>query len=162
GPNNATPTRVNNNYRQFGGSIGGPVLKDKLFFFFSYEGLRSHTLDFSSPTWVETPEFRQLIATSRPGSIAANILTSTGIAPRIATVLTPTCTLAGISTPTGAPTQCQVAGNGLDIGSPAGATGQYLPFTGPNSNQVGSAQIGGGLDGIPDIQFVTLALPGSS
>ncbi|HEY6121440.1 MAG TPA: hypothetical protein VIV66_15885, partial [Pyrinomonadaceae bacterium] len=33
-----SPLRLN----QFGGSIGGPVVKDKLFFFFSYEGYRLH------------------------------------------------------------------------------------------------------------------------
>jgi hypothetical protein len=43
---------------------------------------------------------------------------------------------------------------GLDLGSPTGATGTYVPFTGPNSNE-----IGGGFDGIPDIQFVQVGLP---
>ena len=95
GPNNAPTTRVNNNYRQFGGSIGGPILKSRLFIFFSYEGLRSNTLDVSSPTWVETSQFRQLIVTDRPGSIAAKILSSAGVAPRIESVLTSTCQLAG-------------------------------------------------------------------
>jgi hypothetical protein len=152
GPNNAPPTRVNNNYRQFGASIGGPIRKDKLFFFFSYEGLRSHTANVSSPTWVETPEYRQLIIADRPGSIASKILSSAGIAPRIQSVLTPTCALAGLPA-----SQCQAVSGGLDIGSPTGTTGQYVPFTGPNAQPTG-----GGFDGIPDIEFVTLALPGSS
>ena len=162
GPNNAPPTRVNNNFRQFGGSLGGPIYKDKFFFFFSYEGLRRHGNDVSSPTWVETPEFRQLVAADRPGSIAAKILTSAGVVPRIASILTPTCALAGISTPAGAPPQCQVVSGGLDIGSPSGTTGQYLPFTGPNANQVGSGQIGAGLDGIPDLEYATLFLPSTT
>ncbi|HEX6494872.1 MAG TPA: carboxypeptidase regulatory-like domain-containing protein [Acidobacteriaceae bacterium] len=35
--------RTKNNQNQFGGSIGGPVKKDKLFYFFNYEGTRIKT-----------------------------------------------------------------------------------------------------------------------
>src|SRR5882672_4719196 len=58
GPGGAAPVRVNNKYRQFGGNIGGPIWKDKLFFFFSYEGLRNNKNDTSDALFVETPEFR--------------------------------------------------------------------------------------------------------
>jgi hypothetical protein len=152
GPNNAPPTRVNNNFRQFGANAGAPIIKDKLFFFFSYEGLRSTANDVSSPTFVETPEFRQLVIADRPGSVTAAILNSNGIQPRIASVLTPTCALAGLSDTGPSPT-CQVVAGGLDLGSPTGATGQYVP---------GGQTTGGGFDGIPDIQYVTLRLPSTN
>src|ERR1700686_1083791 len=142
------PVRVNNNFRQFGASVGGPIFKDKLFFFFSYEGLRSTGHDVSTPTWVETPQFRNLIISDRPGSIAEAILSSPGIAPRIASTLTSTCLLASLPA-----SQCQEVPGGLDIGSPTGAQGQYVSLGNP---------LGGGFDGIPDIENVTLAEPSTN
>src|SRR4051794_8971250 len=136
----APPVRVNNKFRQFAGSVGGPVLRNKLFFFWSYEGLRNQSTSYDT-NFVETEQFRQSVISSRPGSIAAKILNDRGIQPRIAAALTVPC-------PTGfAAGSCQQVAGGLDIGSPAGQAGRYTGLT------------GGGPDGVPDIQFVQLALP---
>lgn len=53
----------------FGVAAGGPIIKNKTFFFGIYEGSRRKD---GSPklVTVETPEFRQLVATTRPGSLA--------------------------------------------------------------------------------------------
>src|SRR5690606_4706005 len=60
---------------QFGFAVGGPILKDELFFFGAYEGLRQRT-GRSQRTVVETPEFRQWVIENNPGSIAARLFQS--------------------------------------------------------------------------------------
>ena len=59
---------------QFGYSIGGPVIKNRTFFFTSYEGLRNSGARASVAT-VETEQFRDFVARTRPGTIAAKLLT---------------------------------------------------------------------------------------
>ena len=49
-------------FNQFGGTIGGPIIKNKLFFFGSYQGDRFQTSTLPSPTVAEGPEFRQAVA----------------------------------------------------------------------------------------------------
>lgn len=144
GPGGAPPVRDNDLYRQYAASLGGPLIKDKLFWFFSYEGLRRSS-NAPYTTWVETPQYRQAAIAQRPNSITAQILQSPGIAPRIISVLNAPCP------PAFASGACRQVAGGIDVGSFSGATGQYV-----------DPAIGAGLDGIPDLQFVQASAPSTT
>ena len=53
----AAASKLSLSRQQFGGSIGGPIVKDKTFFFASYEGMRGNG-DVSAPTLANTSMFR--------------------------------------------------------------------------------------------------------
>jgi len=57
-------------FNQFGGSAGGPIFKDKLFFFFTYEGYRQSNMNIVSGL-VPTPEFKQQAIAAVPAYKAA-------------------------------------------------------------------------------------------
>jgi hypothetical protein len=58
---------------QFGAVLGGPIVKNKLFYFGSYQGLRLRQPQLRQVT-VETPEFRNFVIQTRPNSLAARLL----------------------------------------------------------------------------------------
>jgi len=149
-----TPTvRDDDAFRQFAGTLGGPIIKNKVFFFFNYEGLRARNTTFEN-NWVETPQLDALIVSDRSGTPLTTILQQSGLAPRIKQVLPSDCTL-WIQ----ANEPCAVVSGGIDIGSPYSTYGNYNPsFTGGNPAQFA----GGGLDGVPDLQFAQIALPATT
>ena len=157
--------RVENRQRQFGGSFGGPLPflhfgeggpvatngKDKLFFFFAYEGLRTGSSN-TVQSYVETEQYRNQVRALRPGGVTAQVFADPNIAPRIASVIPRTCAQAGFGTD-----RCREVSGGLDLGSITGTRNNYLRLGGG----VGNADIGGGFDGVPDVQFVNLLNPNS-
>jgi hypothetical protein len=64
---NATPGnhKPRSNVNHFGGSLGGPILHDKLFFFFDSEWVRI-ALPIVTPTTVPTPAFQQYVSQQLP------------------------------------------------------------------------------------------------
>jgi Carboxypeptidase regulatory-like domain/TonB dependent receptor len=60
-------------YNQFGANLGGPIFKNRTFFFGSYEGTRNSSSQALN-LQVETPEFRQYVSSSYPAGIAAQLL----------------------------------------------------------------------------------------
>lgn len=140
------PKRVERKFTSYGGSFGGRIIKDKLFFFFSYEGLKENNND-SYLSYIDTAAYRQSILNLRSGTVSARLL-GAGSDPRVIRILPTTC--AGeITIPLHPDTRsnCQAVADGLDIGSIGGLYGTYLdPW-----------QRGGGFDGVADIQFAELA-----
>ncbi len=184
------PTRVQIKQRTYAASLGGPIIKDKLFLFGSFQGFGQGNNTISSNTYVETDQYRAAVIAGRPGGLSTATLSSSGVAPRIRNVVGGDCSLFANQQSNYVPTQvngtgpvvtqtaqsgpyCQVVSGGLDIGSltPGGASqlGVYLPVfstgtaatPGP-ATRVGGGLVGGGLDGIPDVVEAQLFVPSHS
>jgi hypothetical protein len=142
------PLRDDNKFNQFGGSVGGPIWKNKIFAFFAYETIRNSS---SNPNngWYDTSTFD---ASATAGSIAARVLTFPGAAVKAAGINSSSCQDAGLT-----PANCtMIPGKGLDIGSPL-KTGLGMQDLGwVSANQPG---IGGGLDGVADIANFETSTP---
>jgi hypothetical protein len=152
GPGSPSPVqRVDNRFNQMGGSIGGPIIKNKLFAFFSYETLRDDSVS-PGTAWVETPQFLTAVA-GLTGNISSIYGAFPGEGAAYSSVVSGiTCANAGLPA-----TNCQQVGNGLDIGSfSTVARGVTDPTYGGAGTPYG---VGGGLDGVADVQFVNTINP---
>lgn len=150
GPGSPSPVaKDTNDFNQFAGSLGGPVLKNKLFAFFSYETLRNDSVNISTG-WYETAQFRQSAAAGN--SVAKQLLSFAGVEPVTISTINLTCAQAGLPS-----TQCRDAAGGVDLGSPLRLP---LKSSDPTYGQPGTPYgIGNGFDGIADAVFLQTSGP---
>jgi hypothetical protein len=153
--NSGTPqarglNRDDNRFNQYGGSLGGPIWKNKIFGFFNWETSPLKAVS-TAQGWYETSQFDSSAATQ--GSVAAQYLSFPGAAVAASGIIAQTCGSIGLVQGTNCNMITSSSGTpeGLDIGSPltTGLGMQDLTYGG-NTNTPG---VGGGLDGIPDIGF---------
>src|SRR6266404_284753 len=81
--------RVTNRFNQIGGSVGGPIIKNRLFGFFSYETLRNSSVN-TGTAWVETPQYLQAVG-AKTGFISGDLLSFPGEGASFTTNLNATC-----------------------------------------------------------------------
>ncbi|WP_213805169.1 carboxypeptidase regulatory-like domain-containing protein [Granulicella sp. dw_53] len=171
GPTGGPPLKVTNKQRTYAASIGGPIVKNKLFLFASYQGFGQSTAG-TAVGWVETDQYRAAVQAARPGSVTSQIFGSAGIQPRITGHLTRDCT-DYVANPSQYPGQgltngpwCRAVNGGIDIGSltagGASQIGVYPNLNRPGPNQASPREVGNGLDSQADLQYVALAIPGHS
>ncbi len=144
-------------FNQYGGSLGGPLLKNHLFAFFAFESSPNNSTA-TSAGWYETSAFR---ASAPSGSIASQFLNFPGGAVA-GTIVTSgeTCATVGLIE-TGTGKNCTtIPGQGLDIGSPLkNGLGKQDPTA---TGTAVSPGVGSGLDGVADVAYYLTSTPSSS
>jgi hypothetical protein len=105
--------RDENHFQQFGGSIGGPIWKNKIFAFFAYETVREPNSNITGNGWYDTAAFAAL---APAGSIASTYLNFPGNGV-ITTGINPngTCAAAGLAEGVNCVT---IPGQGINVGTP--------------------------------------------
>src|SRR5258706_6775984 len=135
-------TRDNNKFEQFGGSVGGPIWKNKIFAFFGYETIREPFSSVQGNGWFDTAAFDALAPT---GSIAAKYLSfpGNGVVGTLNTAAT--CATAGLTEGVNCRT---IPGQGLNVGSPLTTGLGKQDTTWQSSANPG---VGSGLTNVADI-----------
>jgi hypothetical protein len=139
-------------FNQFGGSVGGPLWKNKLFAFFALEALRNDSVN-TAQGWYESTQF---LGMAPSGSIASKLLSFPGEGVSSSAVVNETCANIGLTEGV----QCRTVPDGsataLNLGS---------PLTTPLGNQdqtwtkSGNPGIGNGLANTPTIAEYTTVNP---
>ena len=142
--------RDQNRFNQYGGSLGGPIWKNKIFAFFNYETSPA-SASSTGQGWYETSQFHTLAGV---GPIASQYLSFAGSQPAASAIVSVPCTAIGL---VDGPLCHQLPG-GLDVGSPltSGVGHQDLTYGGNNQTAPG---VGNGLDGVPDIALFNTVNP---
>ena len=146
------PQRNTSRFNDWGGSIGGPIWKNKIFFFFAYDTIRNSSTATGSG-WYETPA---LLASAPANSLAARYGAYKGeAATSYQYVINQTCASIGLVQGV----NCNaIPGQGLDIGRPL--IQSLFPLGTPDPSAHGNLNPGLGgdgtgspsnLDGIADI-----------
>jgi Carboxypeptidase regulatory-like domain len=147
----APPIRDDLQQREWAASLGGPIRKDKIFGFASYEAVTS-TLQSFSETYVPTSQWYAGLMTARPSGLVAGTITKPGGEALVHAVLPGNCSALQ--------TECAPVTGGFDIGSFGGSDGQYLPNVNANGTTASpNLFTGAGLDGIPDLEFAQIQTP---
>jgi hypothetical protein len=139
------PLRDNSHFEQFGGSIGGPIWKNKIFAFFNYESVREPYASLTGSGWFDTPAFDALAPT---GSIATTYLGFPGNGV-VATGLDPNnnCTTAGLIEGVNCRT---IPGQGINVGTPLNPSKFPLGSQDPGWTSVTTPGTGGDGSGGPE------------
>lgn len=161
--------RDDGRFNDFGGTVGGPILRNKLFAFFSYETLRNNQAGVGASGWYETAAFR---AFAPSGSNAAKYLSFAGVAPTTGTVVAASapgaplsCAAVGLSEGVNCVT---VPGKGLNLGSPLTSSlgTPDAGFKSPTNPGTGGDGLGGANNlnpGVADVAFLqNIANPSST
>ncbi len=124
--------RDTDRYNQFGGSVGGPIWKNKIFAFFNYEGQNLNS-SATGTGWYTTSALAGLAPS---GSIASTFLNFPEAGVLGTVIASATCADAGLT----AGVNCENVTGGINIGSPltTGLGKQDLTYVSSGNPGVGS------------------------